>query len=459
MPFKAPSSIARAWSECATIVSIVRLAFSSDPARTSKVEQVIYLGSSRSQTKRLAVAWKISLFLACLLTPRLAIAQEVVTPIDLFDAQSSPGVRLAPSLILQADADATILYDSNVYNDEVGERDDAVGILQPSFRLRTDLPRHSFALLGTAEIRRYFNISDENSEQFEVRGQGLLDLGSRISFSTEAAFAERIEPRGTAGDVFNTDRPVRYSEKMVSAELARTGGTLELILSGALSKQTFDDPTNNGVPLDFGYRDAVIRQASIRTNYRLTPNIAVYGQLSGNQVDYSEQTAVPRNSSGYALLGGIHYQITALVDLEGAVGYIHQNFEDPLVDAAKGINYQLKASWTPAPYWKLTAAGKRSVDPSPLSLVPAIIRSDFELTAQRAVSDRILVEAAVGYVNEDYRTTTRVDKRYVARAAVHFRIAERIGASAHAGYRKQDSEVIDGSYDGMSAGLTLSVVL
>ncbi len=399
--------------------------------------------------------------MVCLLAPRLAFAQapDVVTPIDLFDAQSSPGIRVAPSLILQAGADATILYDSNVYNDELTKRDDTVGILQPSFKLGTDLPRHAFALLGSAEIRRYFNTTDEDSEQFEVKGQSLFDLGSRMTFSAEAAIAEKIEPRGTAGDLFNTDSPVRYTEKKVAAEFARSGGTLELILAGVLAKQTFDNSSKDGVPIDLGYRDAVIRQASVRTNYQLSPNIAVYAQLSGNQVDYSEQTALPRNSSGYALLGGLHYQITALVDLEGAVGYIHQNFDDPLTDAAKGINYQLKANWTPAPYWKLTAAGQRSVDPSPLSTVPAIIRSDFELTAQRAVSDRILVEATVAYVNEDYRTTTRVDKRYIASAAVLVRITERIGASVHAGYRKQDSADLGESYDGVSAGLTLSIQL
>ena len=450
-----------AWSEFATVAVIIRLSFSKDPERNKKIEQVIYLGSSRNRRKRLAIAQKIALFMACLLAPRLAAAEEPVveTPIDLFDAQASPGVRVAPSLILQAGADATVLYDSNIYNDEVTKRDDTVGILKPSFKLATDLPRHGFALLGAAEIRRYFNTTDENSEQYELKGQGAFDLGSRVAFSTEALIADRIEPRGTAGDLFNTDRPVRYSEKKIAAELARTGGILELVLDGAIAKLTFDDPTKDGVPIDLGYRDAVVRQASIRTNYKVSPKVAVYGQLSGNQVDYSEQTAIPRNSSGYAVLGGLHYQVTALIDLEGAVGYIHQNFDNPLTDAAKGFNYQLKASWTPAPEWKFTAAGHRSVDPSPLSTVPAIIRSDFELTAQRAVSDRILLEASVAYVDEEYRTTTRIDKRYLADAAVYVRITERIGASVHAGYRKQDSADLGQSYDGASAGVTLSVKL
>lgn len=99
-PFGARNSVGRVWAECSTIASIVRLSFSGDPARSEQIEQVIYLGSSRtrSQTKRLAAAWKLSLFVTCLLAPRLAVAQEVLTPIDLFDAQSSPGVRVASAL-------------------------------------------------------------------------------------------------------------------------------------------------------------------------------------------------------------------------------------------------------------------------------------------------------------------------------------------------------------------------
>lgn len=444
------------------IASIMRLAFSNDPGRHDLMERVIHLGSGQKRRRHLVIARRLAIFLACLLAPRIAMAQEppkVITPIDLFDSETSPGIRIAPSLILKGEAAAQILYDTNIYNIETPKRSDTAGILKPGFKLVTDLPRHGAELVGIAEVRRYTRTESENSEQYELVGRGFLDLGDRMAVSAQAGIARKIEGRGTAGDQFSTDRPVHYTEKRIAARASRTGGKLELSIGAAIRQRKFSDTTNNGLPIDLSFRDAVIRSGEVRADYNLSPRIAIYSELSVNEVDYDAKGVPSRDSSGYALLGGIHYQVSALVDVQGAVGFIRQNFDDPQTETAKGIDYELKVNWTPTPRWKLTASAARVVDPSPLSNVPAIVRSNFELKAQRAVSDRILVEAGVAHVHEDYRLNVRADKRYLAYGAVRYRLAEHVELGVRAGYRKQDSGGLGREYQGASVGLSLGVTL
>lgn len=422
---------------------------------------VIRLGDRSPVGRKVRKFARRASLLVCIAIPRVAFAQdaEVVTPVDLFEAEQGEGKRVAPALIAYGNVETQLYYDSNVYNSEFNKLSDGVYTVKPSLKLQTDFARHMVELIGSAEIARHFDIKPENSEQFDILGRGRLDLGQRYSFAAVAGYASKIERRGTAGDVFDTDKPVEYDEKFAGVEFSRTGAILELFVAANIRSQKFDDATIGGVPIDLSYRDNVTRSAMVRFDYELSPKIKAFTEITGNQVNYDIDLPVSRDSSGFGILTGIKYEVSALVDVEVAAGYLHQNFDDPAVASAKGINYRVRANWTPTPKWKLTAEGGRAVDPSPLTNVPSIIRSDFSIRAQRVLSDRFLVEANAGYVNEDYRGLNRTDDRFGAGLAIKMRVSERIGASAFTSYRKQSSPAFSQSYDGVSAGVSVNVML
>lgn len=458
----------RAWDEIITFVQVPGLLRDeADLEAPRSGAPVIRLPAPHSAWSghpfRTSLASRLVLPVVCALFPGQAFAQAIepapLTPIDLFLPENSQGVRVAPSLILQSTIEASIAHDTNIYNRELNPRADTIAVVRPTLHLGTDWSRHALEVEAGAEVQRYFETSSENSEQWNLKGKVRFDLGQRLTLNAGAGLARKVEPRGSVGDIFGTDRPVRLMEKYANFEIARTGGRLELIAGGSITKFSFAEASLNGAPIDLGFRDVVVRQAHVRTNFALSPRIGVFADLSGNQIDYSRDIGAPRNSNGFGVLGGIHYQISALVDVEAAVGLISQSFEDPLVPRTNGLNFALSASWTPTSRWKLVAGGHRTVDPSPALGVPAIVRSDLSLTAQYAVSDKILFEAGGAFVREDFRGFPRSDDQFLANVAVHYRLTDRLMASAKAGHRQRSSSVPGQSYDGWHLGLSLKATL
>ncbi|WFL75961.1 outer membrane beta-barrel protein [Altererythrobacter arenosus] len=428
-------------------------------SRESVYRAIVVRSAAKKQTHRILALRLAAFCCVCMVAPRVAHAEapDVITPIEMFDPDAGDGIRVSPGFILYPRATADVTYDTNIYNFENAEVEDAVMSFRPSFALRSDFARHAVSLEGGAEIRRYFDISDENSEQYRLNALALLELGYGIDVEATAGIARAIERRGTAGDLFLTDEPVAFDVKRAGLEIKRTGNRLELAVAARILDREYSDTLVGGVPVDLSRRDVTVRRASGRADFGLNARTRLFAEISGNEIDYDIATIPPRDSSGYAGLVGVKHELTALIDIEAGVGFIHQDFDNPAVSSAKGFNYRLAASWTPKPEWRITASASKVVDPSRRLDSPAIITNEFRLGAERALGDRLLVSAEVGYVEEDFRASPRKDKRFVAGASAIYRLADKIGLTFGAGYRDQDGGAFGRSYDGFSASVGVRV--
>ena len=456
------SSAQAGWTDLGDLLAVIRYALFSEEEAGRRLSEVIHLpGPVSDRPAKSRRMRRLVIFLAMLSFSRVAMAQEepVTTPTDLFDEAEGQGARIAPGLLLNGILEADLVHDSNIYNRPDPTVGDNLAILSPSLILRTDLARHAASLTTGAEIRRHFDETREDSEQYWLDGRARLDLGNRLAFTSRAVLAERIERRGTAGDALRTDEPVEYLEKRASFELARTGGTLELSGGVELARRDYDDATLNGNPIDQSYRDATVESVRIRANYRVSEKTQIFGQVRANRVDYDVEPGISRDSDGYGVLGGVRFAPSALTEIEAGVGFIRQSYDASNVSSKSGVNYYVRANWSPTPRLRVIANGERTFDPSPLIGVPAILRSDFDLRVQRSLGDRLLVEANAQYVQEDFEGIDRQDDRFALRFGVRARVAQHIGASAFAGYRKRSSNRSDLSYDGFTVGLGVRFLL
>ena len=434
----------------------VRLA----PARSRQAEghRVIYAASGRPRRAQPRISARVAIFLALMAAPRMAAAQEdeVETPTDMFEREKGEGLPISPGLILYNNTFLLAEYDSNIYNVEQNRTNDTIGLLKSDFRLATRMSRHEVEFLTGGAIRRYAETSEENSETYYAAGRTFLDLADRTAIRIEGGYARGVERRGTAGDDFTTDWPIRYDDGNLEARVERTGGILEAALTGSIRHRKYLDTSIGGVPKDHGNRDASVQRVTAQAGYRVSPVLRLHGQIGGNQVKYDRDLGVSRDSSGYSALLGVRYEVTRLVDVTAAVGYMHQSFKAPGTESVSGLSYRVAGSWTPTPMWRVTVAGERVVDSSPLENVPAIVRANFDLKVQRALGDRMLVEASAAYTDEDYRGLDRHDRRYATDVNVQYRVTKNIAAVVGAGYRKQTG---GREYSGATASAGLRIAL
>jgi len=426
-----PSRITAAWDSAANAFRSVDREWLTSPFRQS-----VRCGGWRALRCTACAGMLLgSVFAQC------ARAQEadVGSPESLVEQAEPLGLR-AGAIEIFPRLTADVRYDSNIYNRPSPELDDFAFVLRPSISVRPDLARHELRLDLAGEARRYFDTPAENSEQFLARLSARADLAERTTAQARVQVSRRIERRGTLGDEFLTDRPVSYLETEAAVGLARTGGRLEL--SGELSaaETAYDDARLEGVSVVQSFRDTRRLRGTVRAGYRLGTRFSPFVQLSANDLQYDLEPEGPRGSSGFAVLGGIRFDLGQLVEAEAAVGYMRQNFEDPLKADFGGIDFRLAARWTPIPRLQLAAEGRRSVERSPLPEAPAVVESSLRASALYAMGSRTLVGLELGSVSADYSGIDRSERRYFTEASLEYRINPRLAAFAGAGYRHQDGE-------------------
>lgn len=421
---------------------------------------MILLGDGRKQSRRPNWMIRLAIFGLAMSMSRTAMAQDqqVLTPIQMFEPEASPGVQIAPGVVARPLVVEGVTYDSNIYNIEHGGRSDEVFQLRPRLVVGTNLARHYLELSGGADIRRYAKFKDENSEAADVRARALFELGGWVNVEPEAGIARGVEQRGTAGDQFFTDRPVTYTRKYTQLDISRGQHKLEVALHGGISTTGYNDATVAGNPVDLSNRDFTTRNGSLQLALNLGSRLKLYTRAGGNQLAYRTVASKFRNSSGYAVMGGLMFEITRLIDVDAGLGYIHQSFKSGAYQPVNAIDYHLVANWTPQPSWLVSATAQRAFDGSPLANVAAIFRTTFRLEAKHAPSDRVLIGVSASHTNEAYRGIDRTDRRFQADLAVHYRLTPNIGVVAGAGYRKQGGGNSGRRYEGAAVSLALRVI-
>jgi hypothetical protein len=322
------------------------------------------------------------------------------------------GVSLGGFLLFPKVA-ATIVYDDNIYASDIAKKSDGVVTIQPQLSLRSRWSRNRLNLNATADVRRNMTQKIEDTEQFGLTADGMLEVDSASQISLTTIYARRVEPRGFEDDIFNgLGEPIAYREIGATLSAFRTFGHVRLDAEGELSKYEYEDTRLNGQTINLSDRNYRNISGSLQATYAVGPNLGVFVSGSLDDAHYkSLGSDENRDSHGYSVLGGVSFGVTSLITGQAGIGYLSESYDDPIFAPIKGLNYNVRLAWNPTPLLTIQGKMAKSIQRSRSIDSAGIEFDDFSVVADYELLRNLLLKATLEYEKINYNGTDRKEGR------------------------------------------------
>lgn len=122
--------------------------------------------------------------------------------------------------------------------------------------------------------------------------------------------------------------------------------------------------------------------------------------------------------------------MTALVRGEIAVGYIHQDFDNPAFPDISGLGARGQLEWFPSQLTTVTLAAGRSVEDTPLTGAGAYVAGSVGLSVDHELLRNVILTGRLTWSQDVYEGVDREDRRVSASLGATYLISRNLGLTA-----------------------------
>lgn len=346
---------------------------------------------------------------------------------------------------------ASVEANDNVFATPSDRQDDIIGRFTPEIAVNSLWSRHALSGYARAVVNRYADLSTENTDDYSAGLQGRLDVLRAAQVNLNADWSRLTEPR-TSATSEGQARPVQY--ELTSATLSGMREFNRLRLSGRLEARNFiylARPGNR--PQDD--RDRLQTTATLRADYAVSPDTALFVQVAGNRRAYRLEnpppTAFPdfvdRDSQGVEALVGANFEISNLARGEVGFGYLRQTFDRPDFAPIKGLGARGQIEWFPTQLMTVTVNGARTVEDAGVIGSSGYVSSNVGLQVDYELLRNLILSGQLGYGEDDYKGVSRLDKRTSAGLSATYLLNRHTGVTVAYTRQEQDSHGSAGGED------------
>jgi len=294
------------------------------------------------------------------------------------DGYSPRGLHMG-SFYLYPKLEVGIGYDDNVFRlpDENVDETGAT-VLEPvsdtaiagkaSVTANSDWNRHALNGLASVNLGKYSDFDSEDFGEYELSGDGRLDIKRGSSASARAGTRYLKEDRNSVDsrevDANNANHhvygaePTRFTDNFVGVGYHYKPARFEFSFDLDYNTLDYEDNVNIfGGDIDNSDRDRSRTEARMRVGYDVMPNRNLYIEGRVNGVDYDQQldqNGIERSSSGFKVTGGMSFDLTNLLLGDVYIGYLEQNYDSPTQSDITANVYGMGLKWFPS---RLTSVG------------------------------------------------------------------------------------------------------
>lgn len=344
-------------------------------------------------------------------TPEPVSTAREIQPLDEPEPEIGPyeplGLRLG-SFLLFPEFTVASLFTDNVFSSSTIRRSDRATVVTPGARLRSNWSRHEIDA-GVELSRSYFEeFRSENDHSLDADLRARLDIRRRTSIEAELSYSESLESRGDI-DVPDAaaERPEEVSRSAALA-LNHRINHVSMKLRGEVTQEEFGDVALiGGGTLSSSERDNTARELRLRTAYNFQPEVAIFVEGAGNEVDFSVRLPgePSRDSTGFEVLGGLSFEVGGKISGEIAAGYAKQFADDPTLVGIERPIINAALEWRPTVLTTLRFDAQTELDPTSFTNSIGSRTQTLDFSVEHVLRRNIILGAGVSYQVEDYAGT------------------------------------------------------
>jgi hypothetical protein len=338
-------------------------------------------------------------------------------------------------------------YNDNIFATDTNKQADGFVQLQPSVSLKSQWSQHELDLNAHSSINRYFDHGAENSEDYGAGLAGRLDVLADTKLTGGASYDLETEPREAETALRNTVNPVQFNVWTAQASGSHQFNRLQVSLSGTWDSYSYldgRDPGTGGL-VDEHYRNVQDYGETLRADYALSPDTAVFVSGNLNQHNYSVQPPfVPNNfnSHGSEILGGVNFQITSLLTGEVGIGYFQQDFSHVPNQNLGGFAVHATGQWFPTELTTVTVKLNRLVQDSAIQVSAGYVDTGGMIEVDHELRYNVILSGIFSYNDDSYQGVDRTDERWTAGIGGKYLFTREVGLGLNFNH---DSQVSTGA--------------
>jgi len=339
-------------------------------------------------------------------------------------------------------------YNDNLFAQETGAVGSGFVQFQPSVAFRSQWSQHELDLTTHASINRFFDHDSESTDDYGAQLFGRLDVLASTKINGGVSYDLETEPREAETATRDTLNPVQFGLWTAQLSAARQFNRLQVSLSGTWDSYNYLDGvlnTNPSIIVDEHFRNVQDTGETLRADYALSPDTAIFVSGNLNQHNYSVQPPlVPNdfNSHGYEVLGGVNFQVTSLMTGEVGMGYFQQDFPHVANQDLGGFALHGTLQWFPTELTTVTLKVNRLVQDSAIQFSSGYVDTGGLFEVDHELRYNVILSGLFSYNNDSYQGLDRTDERWTAGIGAKYLFTREVGVGLNFNH---DSQVSSGA--------------
>jgi len=301
-------------------------------------------------------------------------------------------------------------FDSNVYQQSTDPQSDIVGVFSPRGTFVYERPDFDWTADFGADLRRYRELSGENTEDAHAKLKLRRDLTNALEFRAGLGAARKHEMRGESDAPTNAAEPPVYKLFNADAAFTQTFNRFGIRAGGDVRSYTYDDITTfSGDIQDQSFRDGTIVTGSLLPFYQLDGRNRLFARLALSERDNEGTGDLNRDSQGVLARAGVDFELTPLVFVTSEIGMQQLAFDNPDIDTVDALSFATQATWLMTPLMTASLSANRSISERVSQNYDARIDTSIKGALDYELLRNVLVSAGAKYTREDFIGIARED--------------------------------------------------